>query len=536
MDIEGESNTSTEDYNNGIESNRKKDEPLTKVIKDGLKEIIRNTLDGLQSQGTITANMNEEVSGVFALDVEYRIREITSEALKFAKHSKRSALSPLDVKNALQLRTIEQLVAFPHLKQDLIPPPPGVSLYLPLTTIPNIPWTAKKKKKRQKIATEDEMDLGFGLNEEKTQDLEEEDFEEEQIEFDGPLTATPPPPPKEPYLSVHWLAIDGAQPKIRENPLPPKEETRQLLPPSKKMKIEHVLSKELQLYYDKVTAAIKSNDEKLLHAVSASLSQDAGLDQLLPYFAKFIAEEVAKNIHNLGVLTALVRMVSALVSSSQFSHLELYLHQLLPSVMTCIVGKHLCDRATDNHWELREVGANVVVLICKKFGELYPSLQPQIAKVFIDALLDPSKPLTTHYGCIVGLLSLGPDVVRELLLPNMAPYAFLLESELNNSSNPIKQNEARKCQNKLLEASVLYYRFLSLDLFSNAEVQRALTGIKGLQPLNVPDHLKQLLSKADPEYFDQIYSKFGDTLVTHIQKKLKEKLSDKISNNNEILK
>jgi transcription initiation factor TFIID subunit 6 len=43
------------------------------------------------------------------------------------------------------------------------------------------------------------------------------------------------------------------------------------------------------------------------------------------------------------------------------------LHQLMPSVITCLVAKRLGGRAVENHWELRDFTASLVAFICKRF-------------------------------------------------------------------------------------------------------------------------------------------------------------------------
>lgn len=42
------------------------------------------------------------------------------------------------------------------------------------------------------------------------------------------------------------------------------------------------------------------------------------------------------------------------------------LHQLMPSIVTCLVAKRLGNRFADNHWELRDFTANLVASICKR--------------------------------------------------------------------------------------------------------------------------------------------------------------------------
>lgn len=42
--------------------------------------------------------------------------------------------------------------------------------------------------------------------------------------------------------------------------------------------------------------------------------------------------------------------------------------------------------------------------------------------------MDPSKPFGTHYGAVIGLHSIGgPDVGRELIVPNLPMYEVVLK-------------------------------------------------------------------------------------------------------------
>jgi hypothetical protein len=84
-----------------------------------------------------------------------------------------------------------------------------------------------------------------------------------------------------------------------------------------------------------------------------------------------------------------------------------------------------------------------------RFGKAYTNLQPRITKTLINAFLDLSRPLTTHYGAIVGLSSLGHYVTQLLILPNLKSYLTLLEPELNGT-NAIRRLEAKKCYGALL--------------------------------------------------------------------------------------
>lgn len=49
-------------------------------------------------------------------------------------------------------------------------------------------------------------------------------------------------------------------------------------------------------------------------------------------------------------------------------------------------------------------------------------MQARLTKTFHEALRDPQKPLTTHYGALLGLRFFGPHTVHMLLMPMMPAY------------------------------------------------------------------------------------------------------------------
>ncbi|XLT13300.1 hypothetical protein HN51_058990 [Arachis hypogaea] len=54
-----------------------------------------------------------------------------------------------------------------------------------------------------------------------------------------------------------------------------------------------------------------------------SLATDTGLHPLVPYFLRFVADEVAQNLHNLTILFALMRLVRSILQNPHI-HIELY--------------------------------------------------------------------------------------------------------------------------------------------------------------------------------------------------------------------
>ena len=81
--------------------------------------------------------------------------------------------------------------------------------------------------------------------------------------------------------------------------------------------VKHVLSKELQLYFEKVCSAfLDETSEEYRTSAYASLRDDPGLHQLVPYFVQFIAEKVTHSLKDIFVLTQVMHMAEALVQNT----------------------------------------------------------------------------------------------------------------------------------------------------------------------------------------------------------------------------
>ena len=132
---------------------------------------------------------------------------------------------------------------------------------------------------------------------------------------------------------AHWLAVEGVQPSIPQNPTAAELRNQELIPKGPganphisaingndnvivKPLVKHILSKELLLYFEKVCGALldEASDEYRLAAL-ASIRTDPGLNQLLPYFVQFVAEKVTNDFQELFILTQMVHLVSAMIEN-----------------------------------------------------------------------------------------------------------------------------------------------------------------------------------------------------------------------------
>lgn len=131
---------------------------------------------------------------------------------------------------------------------------------------------------------------------------------------------------------AHWLAVEGVQPSIPQNPTAADSRNMELVSKGPnnatlaamggngnvavKPLVKHVLSKELQLYFEKVCGAfLDDSSEEYRTSGYSSLREDPGLHQLVPYFVQFIAEKVTHSLKDIFVLTQVMHMSEALVQN-----------------------------------------------------------------------------------------------------------------------------------------------------------------------------------------------------------------------------
>ena len=180
------------------------------------------------------------------------------------KHSKRTKLTPSDINHALRIRNVEPLYGYDGYNSSH-------------------PFEFKMTVSGNNLlyyANDKELDL------------------EEIISSELPLV------PLDVTLSAHWLAIEGVQPRIIQNPTPADlvDREQRLLSSgvtSEKQTVKEqgalvktVLTQELQLYYTKITESLSSVEEEIRKTAIDSIAQDPGIQGLLPYFVEFLSETV----------------------------------------------------------------------------------------------------------------------------------------------------------------------------------------------------------------------------------------------------
>ena len=385
-----------------------------------------NVIDVAESIGI--TQLHRDAVEHLARDVEFRLSQVLEEALKFMRHGKRTTLTTQDISQALRLLDVEPLYGYEStrpLRFGEASIGPGQSLFY---------------------------------------------VEDEEVDFEKLINAPLPKVPREISFTAHWLAVEGVQPSIPQNPTHADQRNQELAAKgaganqtlaavsgndnvSVKPLVKHVLSKELQLYFERICAAIlDDNNDEYRAAAFASIKTDPGLHQLVPYFVQFVADKVTHNLKSIFVLTQSMILLTSLLDNPSL-YIAPYVPSIVPSVLTCLIGKNLGSANQDGptvHFALRDYAASLLSSIARKFGPSSSTLNPRIARSCLKHFLDSHKPFGTHYGAILGLTMIaGPDGVLTLILPNLKAYDLHLREGLQDE---MKREQAEYVVEAIMKA------------------------------------------------------------------------------------
>ncbi|KAF8349591.1 transcription initiation factor TFIID complex 60 kDa subunit [Amanita rubescens] len=400
---------------------------------------------------SLSVNISDQVASSLASDVEYRIHQVIEEAARFMRHGRRTTMNTSDIDQALRVLNIEPLY--------------GHSPYNPTTFRRTMNYPSTNAAVGTVYFVEDEeMDFDRVLREEK-------------------ITL-----PKGISWTAHWLAVEGVQPLIPENPpaIPraidqPQTEsklesqlnglpgapgagavtapgtvmpnglpsttgtTAALTPVVKKQQqqqlVKQVLSRELQLYYTRLTQSLlqsSADNTAKRTAALASLRHDAGLQALLPYLIRWVGEGVVgalkegvQSESDGRVLEVMLDVIGAILENNTL-FVEPYLHQLLPPILSTLLHSSL---PPSHSTHLRTSASQTLSRLLTQHSTTYPSLSPRIMKTLLLALLSPGKSRGTREGAIRGLVGVGKEAVRKGLVEGGGAKVVGSECQENEVEN-----------------------------------------------------------------------------------------------------
>ncbi|XP_078672562.1 TAF6-like RNA polymerase II p300/CBP-associated factor-associated factor 65 kDa subunit 6L isoform X1 [Branchiostoma floridae x Branchiostoma belcheri] len=342
------------------------------------------------------SEVSDDVAAMVAEDACYRLREVMQASCQFMRHAKRKRLTAEDFNRALRWGNVEPM--YGHNSPD------------PMVFRP-------------------------------TKDAELYFYEDKEINLtEFAMETILPRNPGETTVKAQWLVVEGRDKGAGSSP---------------------ALSEELVQYYDQVTRAILGGNEQLIKSslfqtALADLRTNSRVSALLPYFV-YLVGEVKSISHDLEALTRLLQTAQALIQNPHL-YLGPYLKQLVASVMYCILEPLAASiNPLNDHWALRDYAARLLAQICRSGCMSVEGLQKQLLLALQKVLVDPARPLCSHYGAVVGLTALGSKAVEDVLYPQLGTYWPFLQSWMEDRtiSNAQAKADAHRVQGAILSAAEL---------------------------------------------------------------------------------
>ncbi|KWU44951.1 TAF-domain-containing protein [Rhodotorula sp. JG-1b] len=354
------------------------------------------------------ANLPDDVARALAGD----------ESLKFMRHARRTKLKVDDLDHALKVRNLEPLWGFSS-TASAVASQPFKKTVTPTGTVYHL--------------------------------------DEQEIDLSKVIKTEVPTVPRDISFTAHWLAIEGVQPLIKENPTPqelaryaPKPAHTALIPAGTSVAatasapgqppaavtplVKHVLSRELQLYFTRLVDALGS-------AGGSGGSGGAGAAGG-PHES---SAEIATNLHDLSALQRALDLFHAMLENPTL-FVEPYLHQLTPPILTCLLTAALPPVASRDAYPspptIRTLAASLLHLILERYAYAYPSLLPRITKTLLRGLAGEGRGLGARWGAARGLGGIvvgdgaaggggggGNRAVREWIGGGLKPLGEMIERE-----------------------------------------------------------------------------------------------------------
>ncbi|KFD52661.1 hypothetical protein M513_06508 [Trichuris suis] len=291
------------------------------------------------------------------------------------------------------------------------------------------------------------------------------------IDFDD-IVQSPPPTTEAYKIKGHWLAIEGVQPLIPENPAP---DSIELLPVVKLPHLEknceqdkelclqrgvvqHKLGTGQQLYFNDLMASCIGKDESRRCEALQNIASMKGVECLLPRLSVFIKEGVVCSIAEANIiqLTYLMRMANALNSNLQVN-MERFLHDILPAVLSCIVSRKLCLKTeTGKQWGLRQYAGNLLIQLCRRYNSSTYCLQYRVTDFLAKRWLDESASMAMAFGALYTIGNMGHDAIRNVILPHLPAFGERVRVALSFSDEAERAGaeQVRRCLLQVLSKYV----------------------------------------------------------------------------------
>ncbi|CAF3660627.1 unnamed protein product [Adineta steineri] len=297
-------------------------------------------------------------------------------------------------------------------------------------------------------------------------------------------------------LTIHWLAIDGEQPIIPENPSPNfieekqhKINNRKIIPSqlvnaspllqklfelstsiqtkdnqleehihpltknnlitkpnypinrsninnpiSSQSCLAHELSLEQQIYFKNLTESCFNETDKQQIDAFHCLSTDAALQPLVPRLLLFIAKGIETNIHLLD-LSLILRclLILKILTTNRFISFDKYLHSIIPSLLTCLICIFDMTKSNSTLLTINQNNYSSIWLMREQASDLISDFNNKYSTIpYLTERIVSIIKSTLINNDIIITFSIVYACIRTLLLIDVEIYGSIIKDILRN--------------------------------------------------------------------------------------------------------
>ncbi|KAI1440222.1 TAF-domain-containing protein [Annulohypoxylon stygium] len=381
------------------------------------------------------AKISDDSLRALTQDTEYRMGQVIVEALRGMRNAGRDSMSVSDVSGALRLLDVEPMFGY-----------------------------------------DSNRPLRYGEANLGSQALYY--VEDEEVELEKMINAPLPKIPRDMSMTQHYLAIDGVLTVCPENLSPAELKSHDLLPkgsganpalaalsgqdqPVFKPAVKHAVSQELVQYFQQIQAALMddSEDEEvelLRTAALSSVATEPGIHQLLPYFSTFITHQATQYYDDLFNLQRMMELIYSILSNTNL-FLAQYAVPFATAALTALLHRKLTTpndfQSLKKQYQLRELAADVLSQITKKFARNNAPLLPMLLRSCVKAMLNPHNPPSVWYGAISGIGQCANNGgIKMLLVQNLKDFEKGMLVPLMQKNTEISRTEFEALAGAIMKA------------------------------------------------------------------------------------
>lgn len=117
--------------------------------------------------------------------------------------------------------------------------------------------------------------------------------------------------------------------------------------------------------------------------------------------------------------------------SNPHLYLEPYLHQILPSILTCLLSSSFSSKnSLEPELEVRRLSGSLLASQVARYQQFYPTLRSRVLKTLTKSLIEPKGSDGNRLGAVIGLKFLGKEATKVILGQNVKALGECLEADI----------------------------------------------------------------------------------------------------------